>query len=440
MQKRLRFILPLLYLIALFPQVQSHWYKSYVVFFIFLMLLIIYSLKILFNSKYFKCCSFDILIISIIALMKFINVIYIHSYLLGLIIFIGGLCSVVGMFAEDISKVRLYWLSFLTILVLPISEYVRIFVGTPLRFFSASFVEKFLSIFGYGELAQSTIINFGNSFTNVDYPCSGNNTILVILIFTAVLGCIFRIKFSAKLVFVMLLSVVSFVFLNIIRILTLIFLFSLKLFSQSFVSGIHLGLGLFNFFIIFVLIYYLFSRSNYKQDTNKICNTQGYSYWYFLVVALLLLCFNFLNIKNPSSPGNSTLNAHQGTSFTEAEIKFFNQHSAKVEKVKMDNNVMKLTVKTCSWTAHHNPENCIKGSGRKILISKVVPVGKYFIRSVETDKGFVYYYYTDKVKIVDDYYKRVYYSMFTKSKCWTLVEYSSKYPLDEKYILSDLLK
>ena len=69
-----------------------------------------------------------------------------------------------------------------------------------------------------------------------------------------------------------------------------------------------------------------------------------------------------------------------------------------------------------------------------------LPVGKYFIRSVETDKGFVYYYYTDKVKVVDDYYKRVYYSMFTKSKCWTLVEYSSKYPLDEKYILSDLLK
>ena len=95
-------------------------------------------------------------------------------------------------------------------------------------------------------------------------------------------------------------------------------------------------------------------------------------------------------------------------------------------------------VKSCSWTSHHNPENCIKGSGRKIISSKIIAVGEYFFRVVETDKGYIYFYFSDGLTVTDDYYKRVYYSLFTKSKCWTMVEYSSKYPLDKFILISSV--
>jgi len=437
MQKILKLIIPVLYIVGLFPVLPQAWGRSYIVFFILFLFCAIFDLKILLSSKSYRCFYSDICFIIFLAVLKILNVIHIHSYLLSLVIFVTGLCVVTGLYAEYSTKIRMYWLNFLTVLCLPIAEYTQIFIGTPLRFISASVVENILSIFGCGMFLQSTIINLENTLTNIDYPCSGNNSILVIMIFATVIGYIFRVKLSAKLLLTILLSISCFIFFNIVRILTLVFLYNLKMLPQEYISVIHTSIGLINFGLVVIFIYYSFKNISDTpiQERSKYSNC---SYLYVLTIALILLCFKFINIKSYDYITKSSLKSFQGTSFTEREVDFFNKHNAQVEKTVLNNGIIKLTVKSCRWTSHHNPENCIKGSGRKILSSKVIRVGEQYIRAAETDKGYVYYYFSDGKTVTDDYYKRVYYSMFTKSKCWSLIEYSSKYQLDE-LALSDIL-
>ncbi len=438
MQKVLKFVLPLLYFVALFPLLPETFGNSYTPFFVLFSLCVIYALKILFAGKSFKCSGIDICVILAISLCKIMNVVCIHSYLLGLVIFVIGLAAVTGLFAESSSKIKLYWLSLLTVLSLPIAEYTQIFIGTPLRFLSASIAGNVLAILGYNQFLQTTIINIENTFVNIDYPCSGNNTILVIMIFTAIIGFMYRVKLSVKSLSVVLLSIFCFILLNITRILVLVLMYnSADAIPQDIMSVVHTSLGLINFGIVIILIFYYFSRLNNKWDY-EIKSIRNYSYIYVLVLGFVLLCLKFLNVNNSVYNVFSSIKADNGTSFTEQEIDFFNKHNAQVKKTVSDNGIIKLMVKSCSWTSHHNPENCIKGSGRKIISSKIIAVGEYFFRVVETDKGYIYFYFSDGLTVTDDYYKRVYYSLFTKSKCWTMVEYSSKYPLDKFILISSV--
>lgn len=424
MQKLLKILLPIIYVIALFPRIEYGFSFNSVVAYITLLIWAGYIIKIFYKSKQLSVSFKEFFFLLIIFGLKIINCMCINSYTIGLILFVSGMTIISGFYTEH--KTRLYWLGFLTIALLPIQEYVQIFLGTPLRFISAEVISKVLTVINISNYSQSSIIFIENNLTNIDYPCSGNSTIGMIFIFVSIIGFCLKTRFTLKTFFILFTSVIVFVLLNMFRMFFLILMNYFNI-SETVIKILHPSFGLMNFAIIFLCLYYAFSKIK-SSEVTKSKHHKGLIP-VILLMGIVLLFVKPLFTKDLPKCNNSLIKIDSGLGLTEKEANFFRNHNAIVDKKLLKEDVLKMTVTTESWTSHHNPENCIKGSGMKIIASETIPVKNGFARSVKTDKGYVYYYFTDGKIKTDDYYKRAFVSIFGGAKNWTLVEFFSKEPL-----------
>jgi len=441
MQKIIKIAVISIYLAALFPKFVFDTSLRGIVFFTLLVAWSVCAVKTLILSDDYKLKIKNLVILFLLLFFKLINQFYIFSYNISDIIFFLGIYFVFDMFSNKKENIEFFWLTTLIILFLPIQEYIQIFIGTPMRFFSAEIISKILNLFHFSYISQISVLNFENSVMNIDYSCSGSVTFWVLLVFVSIICLIKKIQFSNNVILVSLCSILLLFFFNTTRIVVLIMLNCFKI-KENLLSNIHTLLGLINFSLLFVFIYYLLYKTinknnqiNYKYTNNK------YITALFIITGLLFIPLNYKSFKH--SDFESEINLSEGTRISEYETNFYKEHRAIVLKSKKDG-IIKLIVKTDNWRSHHNPVNCIKGYGHKILTNKTLMHDDKYIREIQTDKGYIYFFFKNDEIITDDYYKRVFYSFFQKDKNWILIEYSSpnkmkiKDIFDKNYLLSEL--
>lgn len=435
MQTAIKIFLSSIYLLALFSKFNFDLSSRGIVFCILFAVWIIYFVQNIISSKNFELKISDFILIIAMLSLNLLNNFLIHSYTFANILFFLCLYLISKIFSPQ--KTKFFWITILTILFLPIQEYIQIFIGTPMRFLSAEIISKILNITGFSNITQSSILIFENNITNIDYSCSGASTFWVILVFISLISFFFNIKFSKKIIYISFFSLLALFFLNTSRILILTVLYNISYLKEEILLPVHIGLGIINFIILFcVIVYYLLktSKETIKSENKHFVNQK---FVYVLVLLGLILIPINMNTQKFYSEQVSQIKLSDGMKISTEEAEFFKEHKGSIIKSK-ENKVIKIKIATNSWRTHHNPINCIKGSGYKILKTKTIIYNNKFIKEVQTDKGYIYYYFSNDEITTDDYYKRVFYSLFQRNKNWTLYEYSSKVPLNDKYFENEL--
>lgn len=323
----------------------------------------------------------------------------------------------------DISKVlkskyfnSLIWVIILCLLRMPVKEYFQIFMGVPLRLITADILEKVFHILNIDVITQSSILMFENNAMNIDYPCSGISTVYYMLIFIAIIGILKHIPFNFKLIVNVFLCLIFSVLLNIFRVYVIV-LFSLDVNTISIAERIHTLFGVMNYAVI-CCTFLVLNRKNASNVVVKPFNN---------IVALILLAvlysvFFFCKSHFQSNTEFKIIQnqKYENLEFSNAEKSLFLKYGAEAEKYNDGENIV-VKIKSDNFRALHNPEICLRNQGFKILSSKIKLIENGSIRILKTDKGYIYFWYTNGEKITDDYYKRVFDSIFSKNKVWTMI-------------------
>lgn len=435
MQTAIKIFLPIICFFALISKFNFDLSPRGIVFCVLFAVWGVYFVKTIIFSKNFEVKTVNFVLILTILLFKLLNNLLIHSYTFENILFFFGLYLTAEIFSSKKRNFKFFWLTVLTTLFLPIKEYIQIFIGTPMRFLSAEIISKILNLTGFSNLTQSSVLIFENNITDIGYSCSGSSTFWVILVFISLISLFLNIKFSKKIIYLSIFSLLTLFCLNTSRILILTVLYNAFPIKENILSTVHIGLGIINFLILFcIIVYCLFKLPKKIIQPKYILNKN-----FIFILILLGIVFIPINLffKNFYSEQTSQIKLSDGMKISKEEAKFFTDHNGSIEKSK-ENNVIKIKVNTDNWRTHHNPINCIKGSGYKILKTKTLVLNNKFIKEVQTDKGYIYFFFSNNEITTDDYYKRVFYSFFQKNKKWTLYEYSSKTPLNIKYFEKEL--
>ncbi len=166
--------------------------------------------------------------------------------MIAVIALLVGVCSISSLFLSNFYKRKAFWLTCFLVLILPIKEYVQIFIGTPVRFFSAEVIANFFKLIGVKTVTESSVLIFENNLANIDYPCSGTATILVLCLFMCAVGFLLNLKPTFKLFITSLSCLILSVFLNIVRIIILVYCIEI-IGAAEFMDKIHAFIGVVNF-------------------------------------------------------------------------------------------------------------------------------------------------------------------------------------------------
>ncbi len=322
---------------------------------------------------------------------------------------------ILGFFNKNLEK-RLFWL-FLIVVLLFTKEYFQICFGVPMRLFSASLLERVFGLFNIQSITDSSILVFENSITQVDYPCSGSLTLYYSLFFSFIICFIKNLNLTFYFCFNFFVICLVSVYLNILRIFILI---SLNLAHLSYISDkIHGFLGIVNYILICLLFLFLVCKINKAESKNYL--SRIVLVFFFIILSTLF----FNRIKSPSVNSNFEIikdKTKQNLDFTKQEILYYQKNGSKIEKYKQDSKIV-IRIVSNSPLALHNPLICLKNQGFRIIESKTVVDKKGYKKRLKTNKGIVYYYFIDKDRSTDDYYKIAFLSLFDNKKRTLVIEY-----------------
>lgn len=308
------------------------------------------------------------------------------------------------------------WIIILCFLRLPVKEYFQIFLGVPLRLITADILEKVFHFLNIDVITQSSILMFENNAMNIDYPCSGISTVYYMLIFIIIIGIIKHIPFNFKLIINLFLCTILAVLLNIFRVYIIVLL-SLDINYIVFADKIHILLGIVNYVLICLTFLFVNEKNKSENNTKPLNNI-------LVLVFFIILYSCFLYYRN-HFPSHTVFKVIQNLKYenlelSDAEKSLFLRHGAEVEKYNDGENIV-IRIKSDNYRAMHNPEICLKNQGFKIYSSTAEIIDSKIVRKLKTNKGFIYYWFTNGNITTDDYYKRVFDSFFTENKVWTLI-------------------
>lgn len=361
----------------------------------------------------------DILLLCSVFSINFINTIFLKSEILQGITFVAGTFGIINLFTDLKYKNRLFWLCLVFILRLPVKDLFQIFLGVPCRLTGAKVLENLFHLLHINSINQSSILIFENSVSNIEYSCSGSSAIYYTLIFICLISFLKSASINLKNIIYALLSIILAIFLNIVRIFILIIL-SLNRFSAPVGDKIHACLGIINFVII--LLFFLFLTKNNDVKEQKILKLNDKIINSAVIFILLISVFTPLNpfknlpktdfeiIKNPQ---------YKNLDLSDSEKFLYGKYGGKIEKYN-DGEKIVIKIISNSWKSFHNPELCLKNQGFKIIESKTLYNKNRFYKMLFTDKGYVYYYFSNNKKYIEDYYKAVFFSIFGKNKNWSM--------------------
>ena len=317
---------------------------------------------------------------------------------------------------DEKTYIRLFWLSILIILRQSVKDYFQIFLGVPFRLISAKVIENICSLFNIKSVSENSVLIFENNITNIDYPCSGSALLYYVLILAVLICLIKGKKPDFKLIINLFICFGVAVFLNILRIFILITL-SFNSDLSQFVQIIHVPLGIINFILIALLFYFLLNMNKNREQSNK-----TWKYHALIIYILGALCYGYCKLV-PEEKTEYKIILHpvyKNLSLSDSEKSLYKKYGAEVQKYNDGKNII-IKIKSKSWQAIHNPDLCLRNQGFKIINSQTKYSYNKQMRMLKTDKGNIYYYYTNGKITTDDYYIRVFTSIFSKDKLWELV-------------------
>ena len=173
MQKITKICIFIIFCMAFLPKHNFNLSIREIIFILLSFIWSVYVLKSVFCSDYYKVSLNNFFILSGIFILKIINMEMVISYTISEILFFMAMSSIAQIFEEKReNRTKIFWLSVLTVLFLPIKEYIQIFIGTPIRFISAEIISRIFSVFQIGEISQTAIIMTENNITDIQSSCS----------------------------------------------------------------------------------------------------------------------------------------------------------------------------------------------------------------------------------------------------------------------------
>ncbi len=356
---------------------------------------------------------------------------------------ISGICFLLGIYflSEFYLPKQLFKKSFLIVLllifILPIKDHLQTFLGFPLRLYTADVVSKIYNILGYNTISNSTILTIENTFTGIDYACSGVKSIYSGTLFMLGLYFIKNSRFSMQLFFNSCVFYLSLAFFNIVRIFILIGFFNIL--NQPLIADkIHSALGIIGFILSCVILYFLNEKINKNSKLEIKKNILNFKYQYLLpAIFLLFFLLSFISFNKTHTiqakpiPDFSKINLEK-INLTLKEEKFFKQHKEVLAQKYKGKNFTLLITASNNWMFQHKPERCLKGSGYEIKKIDIVKIKRYYLKKLTLkNETYVFYCFYDGNKTLADYSQRVWEGILNPKKNWYLIVFASKNNLNE---------
>ncbi|MDE1461905.1 exosortase O [Spartinivicinus poritis] len=375
--------------------------------------------------------------------------IHIFSATLMLITLYGFL----GLYVKATSWAKAFLPFALLILLLPFEGYLDIYLGFPLRLFSAEMAKHFLSSFGVIALTRESVILIENKAAIVDLSCSGLKGLWAGLIFYIFLTWIESKKLSLRWLISLMLFICCLVGFNIFRIISLVAL-DLVLNLPQLANYAHTMLGVLGF-VFSCLFGWLLMRLQSgniqispKQESmntnppNLSLISVGFIKrdCYGLVLLFIIITgsiFLYEPLPKQQSITNKSIELPvdfngKEVAFLPIEEKFFKRNSASAVKYQFEwsgHQGSLIFVYSHYWKSQHDPRNCYLSQNITVDYEKILSLSaeydskpveiKYLHLNGGQNSGF--YWFQSPTKQTADYSSRVFSGWLTPSEPWVMV-------------------
>ncbi len=350
------------------------------------------------------------------------------------ILLVVGAWGLLGLYVSPRRWVQALPLVLAGLCALPVGAALDLYVGFPLRMWTAGLTHSLLAPLAPGDLATETIIllDGGAAGVQIDLPCSGVRSLWSGAVFWAATTWLERTRISASwcasgVVFVALLVATNFA-----RVIALVLLHAFA--SPVPTSVLHVPLGLIAFATAcslgWVLIHRLPKSPPIATDAAPADAAPAPIGW--LVAALLAVAaipFGELHAAKPASvvlPGDWA----QPVAMNDRELQLFGSRGAtaigKWNVVRGRAAGQLLLIQSDSWRAQHRPDICLAANGhridenRTILIEADFPVRRLGLAGPKADTWAVYWFQS-ATQITDDHDARVWSALDGHAESWVMV-------------------
>lgn len=349
---------------------------------------------------------------------------------------VSGSCALLalyawlGYFTDKLMWRRAFLFVILLILALPFNTHLEVFLGFPLRIYTAEWVSQIMQWLGHSTMRTQTIILLENQATNIDLPCSGVKSLWTGLLYFFTMSLFLRTKVGLRWFFVLPLFLGLIVAVNFQRVFILAFL-NLQGFSETVLDVIHIPLGLLGFLLACAIGAFLLKRCGNYKSCAAVSPGEPVGHW--VPIALLLVAI-FIYTPRPAQAVGSQevlISFPQSFEITELELGFkeadlFRRHgvvSAQKYQFRWEElSGSMLFVYSHNWRTHHHPEQCLEAAGNQVAKSSAILVEPGFsVRELQLKDGrSAYYWFQSRQEITDDYTRRLW-SGLSAPTGWVMV-------------------
>lgn len=384
-------------------------------------------------------------------LIDLVNVFYLKYQIISASVMIIGAYALLGMYIERQVWKRGFFIVGIIALSLPFAEHIQTFLGFPIRLFTAKVVSTMMSFIGLISVSDASVIITENNATSIDVPCSGIKSIYTGIIVLLTIFFLKRVKWSLRLLAVVIIYFLLLLIFNIWRVFSLVYIYDVLSFP-AFGNAIHVGIGIIGFVASTLILWHLVDKYAIKvveQNDLQVQKERSYKKLYFIVLLMIALILDTSYIifwagKNQQIQSSSIVFSVpnlelQETPFNQQEEQFFVNRDIEFSKkytgeTKSGRAFSLLLISSKSWRDYHNPELCLQGVGYQIDDSEIIQLADLRIRklSLNGGKDTVLYWFVSKNKSAVDYSERVWEGIKNPEQVWTLVEVGFQGPVDLK--------
>ena len=367
-------------------------------------------------------------------------------YILSSLLFILHIYGLSGHFIR-----RSLWRSMLLpvlliILILPFEHYLDIYLGFPLRVFSAELAGSLLQLSNFPILTVESILMIENRAAIVDIDCSGINSLWVGAIFYLLLSWIeaYRLNFRWFVIGVIFGSLL--VFANVVRIVILVAL-ELVIQLPQLAEMLHQFLGVLGFVISCIiawalLLYYNTPSAMEMPIKNQVREVTSMSSL-ISVSVILVIIIGFVMLYKPiikpilaKAQYNIQLAPQyhaKSQKLSSFERDFFLNNNAHIQKLSfslplLDTalNGSMILVWSKNFKSQHLPENCYIATGYGVLQKGVWVFNRQlavrFLSLINKDNQHTaIYWFQSATNTTTDYSSRLIDGLFNSARDWVMV-------------------
>ncbi len=345
----------------------------------------------------------------------------------------------------------------LLILLLPFGDYLDIYLGFPLRLFTAFLSADMLSAMGYASMSSETIIVLENSYANVDLSCSGIKGVWSGLAFFVLLTWIEEKPIRFAWVWRLAVFVLALIAANMIRVTCLVLLGS---HFRHFIYAdlVHEVLGIIGFALACLIGWGLLLTLKRDAIPQTKPVSRDIKHRQFTLLALVAFMAGLSLLYTPMPKGNIQLintelalpahwSAHAVT-LSNQEQQFFNRNDAKANKYSFQLNqglpASLIAVHSSYWKGQHDPKNCLISQGYKIVDDTTLRLSNTerirYLNVMRNNTHFVaLYWFQNKSLLTDDYSQRLFSSLLRNHEPWVLASMLIQLPQSQALEIREII-